>query len=51
MQDYEIVRLCLQGRTEYFEKLVDRYQKLVYSLAWTYLKDPQLAEDASQKPL
>lgn len=49
MQDYEIVRLCLQDRTEYFEKLVDRYQKLVYSLAWTYLKDPQLAEDASQE--
>ena len=49
MQDYEIVRLCLQGRTEYFEKLVERYQKLVYSLARTSLKDPQLAEDAAQE--
>lgn len=49
MQDYEVVRLCLDGRTECFETLVDRYQKLVYSLAWSYLKDPQLAEDASQE--
>ncbi|NLW02465.1 MAG: sigma-70 family RNA polymerase sigma factor [Clostridiaceae bacterium] len=49
MQDYEIVRLCLQGRTEFFERLVDRYQKLVYSLAMTRLKDPYLAEDAAQE--
>lgn len=49
MQDYEVVRLCLQGRTEYFEELVERYQKLVYSLALSYLKDPQLVEDAAQE--
>jgi len=49
MQDYEIVRLCLQGRTEYFERLVEKHQKLVYSLARTSLKDPQLAEDAAQE--
>lgn len=49
MQDYEAVRLCLQGRTEYFGILVERYQKLVYSMALSYLKDPQLAEDASQE--
>lgn len=49
MQDYEVVRLCLEGRTEHFETLVDRYQKLVYSLAWSYLKDVQLAEDAAQE--
>lgn len=49
MQDYEVVRLCLEGRTEHFEILVDRYQKLVYSLALSYLKDPQLAEDAAQE--
>jgi RNA polymerase sigma factor, sigma-70 family len=49
IQDYEAVNLCLQGRCEYFGILVDRYKRLVYSLALASLKDPQLAEDASQE--
>lgn len=49
MQDYEIVKLCLEGRTEAFEMLVERYQRLVYSIALNYLKDPALSEDAAQE--
>ncbi len=49
MQDYEIIKLCMEGKKEHFEILVDRYQKLVYSLAISSLHDPQLAEDAAQE--
>jgi RNA polymerase sigma factor (sigma-70 family) len=49
MQDHEIIKLCIEGKKEYFELLVDRYQRLVYSMALHYLKDPQFAEDASQE--
>ena len=49
MHDYEVVKLCIEGKKEQFGTLVDRYQKLVYSLSFNYLKDQQLAEDASQE--
>ncbi|MCX7774398.1 MAG: sigma-70 family RNA polymerase sigma factor [Clostridia bacterium] len=49
MQDYDVIRLCLEGKTEAFEELVERYQRLVYSIALSYMKDPQLAEDAAQE--
>ena len=49
MQDYEIIKLCIEGKKENFEILVDRYQRLVYSLAYNYIKDAQLAEDVSQE--
>ncbi len=49
MQDYEIIKLCLDGKTDAFEILVNRYQRLVYSIALNYLKDADLAEDAAQE--
>ncbi len=49
MQDYDVVKLCLEGKTQEFEKLVEKYQRLVYSIALNYLKDSALAEDASQE--
>lgn len=49
MQDCEIIRLCLDGEIDAFEELVNRYQRLVYSVALNYLKDADLAEDAAQE--
>ncbi len=49
MQDYEIIRQCLDGKTDAFEELVNRYQRLVYSLALNYMKDAGLAEDVAQE--
>lgn len=49
MQDYDVIRLCLEGKSDAYEELVDRYQRLVYSLALNYINDPGLAEDAAQE--
>lgn len=49
MLDYEIIRQCIDGNKEAYEELVDRYQRLVYSVALNYMKDPGLAEDAAQE--
>jgi RNA polymerase sigma-70 factor (ECF subfamily) len=49
MQDYDIVRQCIEGNTEAFAELVERYQRLVFSVALQYLKDAGRAEDAVQE--
>jgi RNA polymerase sigma-70 factor (ECF subfamily) len=49
MQDCEIIGLCLSGNTGAYEELVNRYQRLVYSIALNLLKDTGLAEDAAQE--
>ncbi len=49
MKDYEIVRQCIEGNTEAFAELVERYQRLIYSVAFNYLKDTGRAEDAVQE--
>lgn len=49
MQDYDIIKQCLDGNTNAFEELVERYQRLVYSMSLKYLKDTSLAEDTSQE--
>lgn len=49
MQDYEIIKLCIEGKKDAFGQLVERYQRLVYSIALHAMKDAQLAEDASQE--
>lgn len=49
MQDHEIVRQCIEGNTEAFGELVERYQRLVFSVAINYIKDPGRAEDAVQE--
>ena len=46
--DKELVRRCLDGSEEAFETLVDRYQKVVFNVAYRMLNDYDAAEDITQ---
>jgi RNA polymerase sigma-70 factor (ECF subfamily) len=46
--DLELVRQSLAGRTEAFGVLVNRYQKVMYTVALRMLSNPEDARDATQ---
>jgi RNA polymerase sigma-70 factor (ECF subfamily) len=46
--DAELVRLCLQGDTDAYGDLVDRYQGAVYATAYYYVGRYGAAEDIAQ---
>jgi RNA polymerase sigma factor, sigma-70 family len=46
--DYNAVKRALDGDTDAFAELVDRYQNMVYNLAFQSLRNPDDAFDASQ---
>ncbi len=46
--DKELVERCLQGSERAFETLVDRYQKVVFNVAYRMLNDYDAAEDITQ---
>lgn len=47
--DYELVRDCLNGDAEKFTELVERYKKLVYSVAYKFTRDAEEVNDLSQE--
>jgi RNA polymerase sigma-70 factor (ECF subfamily) len=46
--DEELVELSLKGEEEAFRQLYERYQRLVYSVAFRILQDREEARDATQ---
>jgi RNA polymerase sigma-70 factor (ECF subfamily) len=46
--DEELVKRCLEGSEEAFEALVDRYQKVVFNVAYRMVNDYDTAEDIAQ---
>lgn len=47
-EDYVYVRECLQGHTEAFEKLVEKYQRPIFNTALRLVKDHEDAQDITQ---
>ena len=47
--DLELVVKAKDGDTEAFGELVNRHQQMVYNLAYRFMRDPLLAEDAAQE--
>ncbi|HEY3298112.1 MAG TPA: sigma factor [Armatimonadota bacterium] len=47
--DYQTVNAVLHGDKDGYEKLIDKYKKMVYGIAWSHLGDPDLSEDAAQE--
>jgi len=49
LSDYDLIQKCLEGRQEYFEELVTRYKKLIYSVVYNMLNDKDEVNDVSQE--
>lgn len=49
MRDEEIVSYIINGRTDLFSVIVDRYQSKVYSTAFHYTHDQEEARDLTQE--
>ena len=50
-EDAALVRRCLAGETAAFETLVERYQRVMYTVALRMLGNPDDARDATQAAL
>ncbi len=48
MDDKELVRECLSGSNQAFEMLVDKYQKIIFNVAYRMVGDGDDAEDITQ---
>lgn len=49
MEDYDVIKCCLQGKKEMFEILVSRYKNLVYSIIFRMTNDSEEANDLAQE--
>jgi RNA polymerase sigma-70 factor (ECF subfamily) len=49
MSDYELIIKCLGGEQQYFEELVTRYKKLIYSVVYNMINDKDEVNDISQE--
>ncbi|MGC1453567.1 MAG: sigma-70 family RNA polymerase sigma factor [Nitrospirota bacterium] len=48
-EEREIIRLCLEGESEQYAVLVDRYKAMAYNIAYRMLGDADAAKDMSQE--
>lgn len=49
LTDYEIIQKCLSGQKEYFEELVTRYKRLIFSVVYNMTNDKEEVSDISQE--
>lgn len=49
LADPELVRLCLAGRTEAFDVIVERHQRTVYRVCYRFVSNHDDANDLSQE--
>jgi RNA polymerase sigma factor (sigma-70 family) len=47
--DINAIEAVQQGERDRFAELIDRHQRMVYGIAWSYLGDPDICEDAAQE--
>lgn len=47
-EDIEIVRKCLSGNSNEFEKLIDKYQRVIFNIAYRMTSNYHDAEDITQ---
>lgn len=49
LTDYELIQKCLAGQQEYFEELVTRYKRLIFSVVYNMINDKEEVNDISQE--
>ncbi len=47
--DYEIIQICLQGNQDAFSDIIQRYQKLIYTVVYRMVNDKEEANDITQE--
>lgn len=48
INDVEVIEKVKEGNTEEFEKIITKYSKMIYSIAYRLLRDTEEARDLSQ---
>lgn len=48
VRDYEVVQECLKGNVQEYEKIVDRYQKILFNTTLNMVNDYDDAQDITQ---
>lgn len=48
-EDYKVIKLCLRGKKDAFARLVDKYDRKVYNLAYRLTSNPERAKDIAQE--
>jgi RNA polymerase sigma-70 factor (ECF subfamily) len=49
LTDNELIQKCLAGQQQYFEELVTRYKKLIFSVVYNMINDKEEVSDISQE--
>lgn len=49
LTDYELIQKCLSGQQAYFEEIVTRYKKLIFSVVYNMIHDKEEVNDISQE--
>ncbi len=49
MEEYELIRLARQGKTQAFSSLVEKYRTKMFNLAYSMTKDSEIADDLAQE--
>jgi len=49
LTDYEVIQKCLAGQQEYFEVLVTKYKRLIFSVVYNMISDKEEVSDISQE--
>ena len=49
MKDEELIELIINGNTELYAELIERYKNKVYSTAYSYTRDYEEAKDLTQE--
>lgn len=47
--DQDAIEAVKQGERDRFAELVERHKRMVYAIAWSYLGDAEICEDAAQE--
>ncbi len=47
--DDQLVKECVQGSRKAFDRLVEKYHKRIYNLAYRFVNDPEEASDLAQE--
>ena len=49
LEDYELIKQCIDGNNDAFEEIINRYKNLVFSVIWRMVNDTEETNDLAQE--